>query len=716
AIASRCPCHSHCIAARRRDRHATWYEQLPLNHLDIMSVLLETTFGDLVLDLDVDGSPALCKNILKLAKARYYTNTLIYNIVPGKYCQMGDPSGDGTGGCTIYGLIDSYQTSMAASGNKNSNNQRPKQITPDVTKSQRRFLQSHGRNLSPDELNRKGLIIAMEMANLPHTIGSQFLLTLSDTNGLRNLISTANKVDNGGNDCTDKQNNTAIRYLSLGTVVEDSQNILSKLNRAYCDDNGRPYADIRIQRALVIHDPFEDPVGMEDLLRWRGVECNWGEVGEGDIRDDDLMEGYPLAPQSPAYDRPIEEIVPTRIQADDTTLFATAGWDDNNASNEYDDEEEEDEAARQHRLELQEKQEAEWRKRQESSKAVLLEMLGDRPTADIQAPENVLFVCKLNPFTNDEDLELIFSRFDSRAKAEIIRDPDTGASLQYAFVEFTTNEACNEAYLKMNNALVDDRRIRVDFSQSVAKVWDRYHRKYRMGDRSGVDRGFVDGGQSNSGRGRGRGNGREHGDRRGRGPGHWNSTKSNVPGRNSDQFGYGNKGQQQPQQHQPAANDNRSEEDSEFDSFGRVVRSRDANEKYHSQQSENGNGSISGSHRPRDNNRSHNQSRDRAHDARRGVGSGSRNDDRRSRSPCSDSSDSGRRKKKHHKHRRKDSSRRKRSRSRERERKAKKHHRHRHRDYSSSEDDETHVKSVDHTIEIMTNIGDAMKGLILDNL
>lgn len=89
AIASRCPCHSHCIAARRRDRHATWYEQLPLNHLDIMSVLLETTFGDLVLDLDVDGSPALCKNILKLAKARYYTNTLIYNIVPGKYCQMG---------------------------------------------------------------------------------------------------------------------------------------------------------------------------------------------------------------------------------------------------------------------------------------------------------------------------------------------------------------------------------------------------------------------------------------------------------------------------------------------------------------------------------------------------------------------------------------------------------------------------------------------------
>lgn len=57
-----------------------------------MSILLETTFGDLVIDLDIDGSPALCKNVLKLAKARYYTNTLIYNVVPGKYCQMGGKS------------------------------------------------------------------------------------------------------------------------------------------------------------------------------------------------------------------------------------------------------------------------------------------------------------------------------------------------------------------------------------------------------------------------------------------------------------------------------------------------------------------------------------------------------------------------------------------------------------------------------------------------
>lgn len=37
--------------------------------------------------------------------------------------------------------------------------------------------------------------------------------------------------------------------------------------------------------------------------------------------------------------------------------------------------------------------------------------IGDIPDRDVKPPENVLFVCKLNPATQDEDLELIFSRF-----------------------------------------------------------------------------------------------------------------------------------------------------------------------------------------------------------------------------------------------------------------------------------------------------------------
>jgi len=38
---------------------------------------------------------------------------------------------------------------------------------------------------------------------------------------------------------------------------------------------------------------------------------------------------------------------------------------------------------------------------------------------------------------------------------------------------------CEQAHLKMENVLIDDRRIHVDFSQSVAKLWN----SWRRGDR-----------------------------------------------------------------------------------------------------------------------------------------------------------------------------------------------------------------------------------------
>lgn len=55
-------------------------------------------------------------------------------------------------------------------------------------------------------------------------------------------------------------------------------------------------------------------------------------------------------------------------------------------------------------LEMQKDKEA-------KTRATILEIVGDIPDAEIAPPENVLFVCKLNPVTNDDDLEIIFSRF-----------------------------------------------------------------------------------------------------------------------------------------------------------------------------------------------------------------------------------------------------------------------------------------------------------------
>ena len=94
-------------------------------------------------------------------------------------------------------------------------------------------------------------------------------------------------------------------------------------------------------------------------------------------------------------------------------------------------------------------------------------MLGDIADADMRPPENALFVCKLNPVTEDEDLEIIFSRF-GECKCDIIRDYKTGDSLNYAFVEFEQIDSATQAYFKMDGALVDDRRRTLTLTLTLA--------------------------------------------------------------------------------------------------------------------------------------------------------------------------------------------------------------------------------------------------------
>ena len=120
--------------------------------------------------------------------------------------------------------------------------------------------------------------------------------------------------------------------------------------------------------------------------------------------------------------------------------------------------------------------------------AQILEMVGDIPDADAKPPENVLFVCKLNPATTAEDLEIIFSRFGAILTCEVIKDHKTGDSLQYAFIEFENEDDCVSAYFKMDNVLIDDRRIHVDFCQSLAKVKGVRHRKLSSEKESLADR------------------------------------------------------------------------------------------------------------------------------------------------------------------------------------------------------------------------------------
>lgn len=197
----------------------------------------------------------------------------------------------------------------------------------------------------------------------------------------------------------------------FGKIVEGFD-VLEKINGAITDKDGHPLVDIRIKHTVVLDDPYPDPAG--------------------------LREPSSSPPPSKA------QLATVRI-ADDADL----------------DEEVDEEAA------TRKRREAEAR-----AQALTLEMMGDLPFAEVKPPENVLFVCKLNPVTRDEDLELIFSRFGNILSCEVIRDRKTGDSLQYAFIEYENKASAEAAYFKMQGVLIDDRRIHVDFSQSVSKLSD----------------------------------------------------------------------------------------------------------------------------------------------------------------------------------------------------------------------------------------------------
>ncbi|KAK4185593.1 cyclophilin-like domain-containing protein [Podospora australis] len=335
-----------------------------------MSVLIETSAGDIVIDLLVDYAPKMCENFLKLCKVKYYNFSPIHSIQKSFSFQTGDPLGpmsaQSDGGTSIWGLLSG----------------KPEDKTfPALFHPKLKHLE-------------RGTV---SMATAPHPsdkdtrlAGSQFIVTLGDN--------------------TDYLDDKAAIF---GKVVEGFD-VLEKINEAIVDERGHPLVDIRIKHTVVLDDPYPDPAGLRE----------------------------------PSASPP-----PTKVQLATVRIAEGEELVDAEAS---------EEAAA----------EAERRKRERdaAAQALTLEMMGDLPFAEVKPPENVLFVCKLNPVTTDEDLELIFSRFGKILSCEVIRDAKTGDSLQYAFIEFEDKKSCEEAYFKMDSVLIDDRRIHVDFSQSVSRL------------------------------------------------------------------------------------------------------------------------------------------------------------------------------------------------------------------------------------------------------
>ncbi|KAL2081878.1 hypothetical protein ACEWY4_021696 [Coilia grayii] len=335
-----------------------------------MAVLLETTLGDIVVDLYTEERPKTCLNFLKLCKIKYYNYCLFHNVQRDFISQTGDPTGTGRGGESVFSKLYGDQA---------------------------RFFDSE--KVPRIKHKKKGTVSMVNNGSDQH--GSQFLITTGENLDYLDGVHTV-----------------------FGEVTE-GMDVLKKINETFVDKDFVPFQDIRINHTVILDDPFDDP------------------------------------PNLPIPDRSPE---PTKEQLDSGRIGADESIDDNEGKTA----EEVDEI-------LKEKD--------AKTQAILLEMVGDLPDADVKPPENVLFVCKLNPVTTDEDLEIIFSRFGAISSCEIIRDWKTGESLCYAFIEFEKEEDCEKAYFKMDNVLIDDRRIHVDFSQSVAKIkWKGKGGKYTKDD------------------------------------------------------------------------------------------------------------------------------------------------------------------------------------------------------------------------------------------
>ncbi|GFR05891.1 peptidyl-prolyl cis-trans isomerase-like 4, partial [Trichonephila clavata] len=322
-----------------------------------MSIVIETTVGDLTVDLYLKERPNTCLNFLKLCKVKYYNLCIFHKVERNFIAQTGDPTSTGRGGESVFSRIYGDQAVYFEA-----------ELKP---------------RLKHEKLG------SLSMVNNGNNMnGSQFFFTLGENLSYLDEVHTV-----------------------FGEIVEGFETLL-KINEAICDPNNRPYQDIRITHTVVLHDPYDDPIGLE------------------------LVDASPI---------------PTKEQLESNYIGADEEVDDTKGKNAE---------------EIEEK----IKESEAKARATILEMVGDIPDADVKPPENVLFVCKLNPVTTSEDLEIIFSRFGPIVSCEVIKDKKSGESLQYAFIEFEKEEDCENAYFKMDNVLIDDRRIHVDFSQSVSKL------------------------------------------------------------------------------------------------------------------------------------------------------------------------------------------------------------------------------------------------------
>ncbi|KAL3870014.1 hypothetical protein ACJMK2_042631 [Sinanodonta woodiana] len=171
------------------------YIQEPATH---GKVLLETSVGDIDIELWSKEAPKACRNFVQLCLEGYYDKTIFHRVVPDFIVQGGDPTGTGQGGESIYGkpFKDEFHSRL-------------------------RFV-------------RRGLVA---MANAgPNDNGSQFFFTMGSTPELQN------------------------KHTIFGKVTGDTVFNILRLQECEIDANERPLYPHKILKTKVLSNPFDDIV------------------------------------------------------------------------------------------------------------------------------------------------------------------------------------------------------------------------------------------------------------------------------------------------------------------------------------------------------------------------------------------------------------------------------------------------------------------------
>ena len=137
-------------------------------------VVLKTSMGEVTLELNADKAPKTVTNFVALSKIGYYSGLTFHRVIPQFMIQGGDPSGNGTGGTSVFG--DTFED-------------------------------------EPNDLQMVRGVIAMANRG-PDTNGSQFFITVADTPWLQGRhtifghvtagMDVVDKIANAARDASDK--------------------------------------------------------------------------------------------------------------------------------------------------------------------------------------------------------------------------------------------------------------------------------------------------------------------------------------------------------------------------------------------------------------------------------------------------------------------------------------------------------------------------------